>query len=151
MKKTWFALLAAAALLCAMILPVSASGETDGAGGKLIYEETFSYEDDTDSNSVLSKLGWTAQTKENGAYNNPTATFSLSGEKLHVVGSGDSYYLMLTEEDMAPYAGETITIQYEVEYISASNTSRYFCILAHYSGQYYDSFHFRNSGTANNQ
>lgn len=153
MKKRWMSLLIAAAMLCAVVLPVSASEETQEAkkNGVLIYEEAFEYDDELDHNATLAKLGWEPQTKAMGAYTDPTAVVSLQGGKLSVLGASDTYFLMLTEEDMAAYAGQTITIQYDVEYTTASNTSRYFCILANYSGQSYNSFHFRNAGNANNQ
>ena len=153
MKKRWISLLAAALMLGAAMLPVSASEETAEAkkNSALIYEETFDYADESDQNAALAQLGWVTQTKAMGAYTDPTAVVSIVDGKLSVVGSSDTYYLMLSEEDMAPYAGQTITIQYDVEYTTASNTSRYFCILANYAGKKYNSFHFRNNGSGNNQ
>ena len=153
MKNRWFALLIAAGLLFAAAVPVSASEETAEAKkpAGLIYEETFSYENEADHSKTLATLGWEEQTKAMGAYADPTAKVSLVDGRLSVVGSADTYFLMLTEEQMAAYAGETITIQYEVEYTTASNATRYFCILANYAGQKYNSFHFRNNGSGNNQ
>lgn len=151
MKKTWITLLLAAVLLCAAAMPSYAS-EQDGAG-VLIYQETFdSYTDQTDTAQVLAQIGWTAQTRADGAYTDPVAKLMLSDGRLEVANTGnDSYYLMLTDEQMRQYAGQTITIQYELTYTTAANTSRYLCILANYSGQNYNSFHFRNRGDGNNQ
>ncbi len=153
MKKRWISLLAAALMLGAAILPASASEETapEKKAGVLIYEETFDYADEFDHNATLAQLGWEAQTKAMGAYTDPTAIVSLIDGKLSVTGSSDTYFLMLTEEDMAAYDGMAITIQYDMDYTTASDTSRYFCILANYAGQKYNSFHFRNRGSANNQ
>lgn len=151
MKKTVFAILLASALLCACLLPISASEPAKDTKGTLIYEETFDYADETDHKTVLAQLGWVEQTKKMGAYTDPTAVLALTDGRLLVAGASDTYYLMLDEEKMAPYAGETITIQYDMEYTTASNTSRYFCILANYAGQKYNSFHFRNAGNGNNQ
>ena len=153
MKKSVFALLLAAALATLTILPVAASEETAAAEIKseLIYEQKFDMPDVADQNTALSQLNWTVQTMAMGAYTDPTAKITISDGRLAVTGASDTYYLMLTEEQMAPYAGKTITIQYEMEYTTASNISRYFCILANYAGQKYNSFHFRNGGNANNQ
>ena len=153
MKKRWISLFAAAWMLCAAILPAAASEATaeEEKTGVLIYEETFDYADEVDHNATLAQLGWEAQTKAMGAYTDPTAVVSLQDGKLFVLGASDTYFLMLTEEDMAAYDGQTITIQYDVEYTTASNISRYFCILANYAGQKYNSFHFRNGGNGNNQ
>ena len=153
MKKRWISLLLIAVMLCAAILPVFASEESAEAkkDGVLIYEETFDYADELDHNATLTQLGWEAQTKAMGAYTDPTAVVSLQDGKLSVLGASDTYFLMLSEEDMAAYDGMAITIQYDMEYTTASDTSRYFCILANYAGQKYNSFHFRNKGSANNQ
>jgi len=151
MKKTLIALFLVVGMIAAMAVPAFAS-EKNG-DGVLIYQENFdAYADQPDSNKALEQIGWVAQTKEDAAYSNPTATLTISGGRLEVLNTGnDSYYLMLTEEDMAAYTGETITIQYDVEYTTASNSSRYLCILANYNGQNYNSFHFRNRGDGNNQ
>ena len=149
MKKTVLTLLLALAMIPVAILPVVASEATFTP--ELIYEQTFDMPDESNEAALLTQLNWTAQTKAMGAYTDPTAKLSVSNGRLAVTGSKDSYYLMLTEEQMAPYDGKTITIQYEMEYTTAGDASRYFCILANYAGSRYNSFHFRNSGTANNQ
>lgn len=151
MKKTWMALFLAAGMLWAMAMPVYASAE-DG-DGVLIYQETFDdYTDQTDGEKTLAEIGWVAQSKDDGAYYNPTAVLTITEGQLQIANTGnDSYYLMLTEEDMAAYDGKTITIQYDVTYTTAGNSSRYLCILANYNGQNYNSFHFRNRGDGNNQ
>lgn len=153
MKKRWFALLVAAGLLFAAAVPASASDSTaeEKKPAGLIYEETFTYENEVDHAKTLTTLGWEEQTKAMGAYTDPSAKISLVDGRLSVVGASDTYFLMLTEEQMAAYDGQTITIQYDVEYTTASNSSRYFCILANYAGLRYNSFHFRNNGTGNNQ
>lgn len=148
MKKILFVVLLAATLISAAVLPAAAS---EAIGGELIYEQKFDMPDEPDQAALLAQLNWTVQTKAMGAYTDPTAQLSVSEGRLQVVGSKDTYYLMLTEEQMAPYDGKTITIQYDMEYTTAGDVSRYFCILANYAGQRYNSFHFRNSGTANNQ
>ena len=153
MKKILSALLAAL-LLTASILPVAATEEAASAEikpGTMIYEQNFDMPDEADQTAALAQLNWTVQTKALKAYTDPTANIVISDGRLQVTGASDTYYLMLTEEQMAPYDGKTITIQYEMEYTTASNASRYFCILANYAGQKYNSFHFRNSGNGNNQ
>lgn len=151
MKKSCFALLLAL-LLSLSCLPVFASEGADAPKkGTLIYEETFEYADEADHKAALAQLGWEEQTKAMGAYQDPTATVAISEGRLMVTGASDTYYLMLTEEDMAAYDGETITIQYDMEYTTAASATRYFCILANYTGQKYNSFHFRNNGSGNNQ
>ena len=111
-----------AVMLCAAILPVSASEESaEGKkDGVLIYEETFDYADELDHNATLTQLGWEAQTQAMGAYTDPTAVVSLQDGKLSVLGAKDTYFLMLNEEDMAAYDGMAITIQYDMEYTTAS-------------------------------
>ena len=152
MKKIIFALLTAA-LLAASILPIAAEegAATEIKPGTMIYEQNFDMPDAADQATALAQLNWTAQTKAMKAYSDPTANIVISDGRLQVTGASDTYYLMLTEEQMAPYDGKTITIQYDMEYTTASNTTRYFCILANYAGQKYNSFHFRNNGTGNNQ
>ena len=152
MTKKWFALILTAVLLCAAILPASASETAEKPkDGTMIYEESFDHPDAATTDAVLKTLGWEAQTKAMGAYADPTASLALVGGRLQVKGSSDTYFLMLTEEQMAPYRNEIITIQYDMEYTTAANASRYFCILGNYNGQNYNSFHFRNGGYGNNQ
>jgi hypothetical protein len=153
MKKMFSALLAAL-LLAVSVLPVAATEEAAPAEvkpGTMIYEQKFDMPDAADQNTALAQLNWTVQNKALKAYTDPTANIVISDGRLAVTGASDTYYLMLTEEQMAPYDGKTITIQYDMEYTTASNSSRYFCILANYAGQKYNSFHFRNAGYANNQ
>ena len=153
MKKTILAVLLAITLISVAVLPVAASEQSAAtqSKGELIYEQKFDMPDAANEYDALEQLNWTVQTKALGAYTDPTAKITIADGRLAVTGSSDTYYLMLTEEQMAPYAGKTITIQYDMEYTTASNISRYFCILANYAGQRYNSFHFRNGGNANNQ
>ncbi len=149
MKKAWVLILIAAMMLLS-VLPAAATKPSE-AMGELIYEESFDHEDQADHNATLTALGWIAQTKAMGAYTDPSATLRLEKGRLVVAGASDTYFLILDEEEMAPYDGQTITIQYEMEYTTASDTSRYFTVLGNYAGKRYNSFHFRNRGTGNNQ
>ena len=156
MKKRLLTWLLTTALIASAVLPAAASEDTasDTAAvfqPEIIYEQNFDMPDESDEAKALAQLSWTVQTKAMGAYTDPTAKISIADGRLAVVGASDTYYLMLTEEQMAAYDGKTITIQYEMEYTTAKDASRYFCILANYAGQKYNSFHFRNSGSANNQ
>ena len=131
MKKTILAVLLAITLISVAVLPVAAE-ETAATQSKseLIYEQKFDMPDAANEYDALEQLNWTVQTKALGAYTDPTAKITIADGRLAVTGSSDTYYLMLTEEQMAPYDGRTITIQYEMEYTTAGDASRYFCILA---------------------
>ena len=141
-------------LLLTLCLPVGAEAIRNQVRGDqtLIYEETFDYENISDSVATLEKLGWTEQSKEQNAYSNPSAKYAIEDGKLKITNDGaDSYALMLSEDVMSAYAGKILTIQYDMTYTTASDTGRYFAILTNYGGQTYNSFHFRNRGNGNNQ
>lgn len=154
MKK--YAVCALALLLgAAFCLPAGAEAIRDETRGDavLIYEEKFDYEDTAFGNETLETLGWAVQNKADGAYSDSTAKYAISDGQLQVENTSgrDSYALILPESTMSKYAGQVITLQYDVTYDTAGDVNRYFAILTNYAGQIYNSFHFRNKGTANNQ
>ncbi len=134
--------------------------EKDTEDGTLIYYENF---DDktatTNSGTAISQLGWTVLNDKDGALTDNTATYNISNYKSgkalyvnnNVDGGTDSYVQMLTSEQMGSFYEGSYTLQYDLEYTGASDASRYINILLGYSGDSYFTYHFRNSGYANNQ
>lgn len=128
--------------------------------GTLLYYENFeSYSASTNSSTVLSRLGWKIDSPANGAYRGSTTSYSIksttSGKQLYLTNntsSGtDSYCIVLPASLMGEYHESNYTYQYDITYDSASAADRYIALVSDYNGPTYNSFHFRNRGTANNQ
>lgn len=126
----------------------------------LIYYEDFekiSVSSSTDA--VLRQLGWTIDGSENGAYSNNTTKYSVKSfegsKRLYLennTSSGaDSYVIVLSSALMGKYHETNYTYQYDLIYTGASAADRYIALVSDYGGQTYNSFHFRNKGSANNQ
>ena len=135
-------------------------GLTDPDLGTLLYYENFDkYSASTNSANVLNSLGWKADSPANGAYRGNTTAYSIvsvsGGKRLYLknnTSSGsDSYVIVLPASLMGKYHESNYTYQYDVIYADASAADRYIALVSDYSGQTYNSFHFRNRGTANNQ
>ncbi len=127
---------------------------------RLIFFEDFEGQSiSNDSNAVLAALGWVKDTTANGAYKNNTTSYSIvtkdGSKQLYLVNntsSGtDSYLILLTSELMGFYHEQDYTYQYDVNYESSSDAKRYIALVSEYNGQFYNSFHLRNCGYANNQ
>ncbi len=128
--------------------------------GKVLYYENFDkYGDISDSKTTLSKLGWNVDTTANGAYKNNTSLYSIKvingSRRLYISNisdkSTDSYVIVLTAAQFGAYHEKNYTYQYDLIYDSAADASRYIALVSDYNGQAYNSFHFRNRGTANSQ
>ncbi len=150
--------------------PESSSGELSESesetvaplpeGQRLIFHEDFEGETlSENSDEVLASLGWTKDTKSNGAYNNNTTQYSLveknGSKQLYLQnnksGGTDSYLFMLTSAQMGKYHEKNYTYQYDVTYESSSDNDRYIVVVSEYNGSFYNSFHLRHSGKAHNQ
>ena len=148
----------------------SVCGAQEILPGTIIYEETFDYFDDSNTESVLNTIGWTKLTKEaDGVYNETDGEFAIIDGRLYYdnwdrdglpegdtrIRGKDGYYAidMLNNEYMKPFAAEKYTLQYDLEYTDSKSISRYAVIITECSadGQCYNSFHFRIGGYANNQ
>lgn len=138
--------------------PEDYSHEPDS--NRLIFFEDFeSYSLESNSSKVIETLGWIVDTKENRAYNNNTTKYSIiekGGSKVlslenNFSGGTDSYLIMLTSDEMYKYHDQNYTYQFDVTYTGASAADRYIAIVSGYNGIIYNSFHFRNRGSANNQ
>ena len=68
-----------------------------------------------------------------------------------MTNGSDSYVFVLSSAQMGIYHEQNYTYQYDIIYSDASATDRYIALVSDYNGQRYNSFHFRNKGTANNQ
>lgn len=122
------------------------------ADSSLVYFEDFTYSDNSNTESVLSTLGWSLSE----SYKTNTAAYSISGGKLIVdnssSSSNDSYATILTDEYMRDVCDGNYSIQYDLTYLYAGNSDRYVCLLYGYDGyDTYNSVHIRASGKGNNQ
>lgn len=138
----------------------SNSVSDDEPGNRVIYYEDFeSYGLLSGINTVMSKLGWTIDSLENGAYTNNTANYrilNVNGNKMLYVKNNkssakDSYAVILSDEIMGKYHESSYTYQYDVIYEDAGDVKNFIAIVSEYDGMYYNSFHLRNVGYANNQ
>lgn len=126
--------------------------------GTLIYYENFNNRK-TSSTTALADLGWTADTTANGAYKNNTTNYSFrdygGSRQLYLdnnrTNCSDSYAVILTSAQMGRYHEQNYSYQYDVTYLDAGDGKRYIVLGSEYNGPFYNSFHFRNSGYANNQ
>ncbi len=138
--------------------PVLNSGALND--GTIIYSENFDGRTNTtNSTYALSQIDWEKVNYADGAPTNSTANYSIKtyngGKALfinnNITNGGDSYLNILDDNFMKKYKGETITIQYDVQYTGASAADRYFAILPAFSGYDYVSFALRNNGYGNHQ
>ncbi len=129
-------------------------------GPRLIYAEDFEGQKrSVDSDAVLAALGWVKDTTQNGAYNNNTTAYSIVNKdgsrqlalKNNKSGGTDSYVTVLSAALMGKLHEKNYTYQYDICYESANDTARYIALVSEYDGQFYNSFHLRMNGSANNQ
>ncbi len=129
-------------------------------GQRLIYYEDFEDLRVSDSSeSVLLNLGWKKDTTSNRAYSNNSTNYSIvekDGSKQLFLKNNksdgtDSYVTVLSSALMGKYHEQNYTYQYDINYESSLDTKRYIVLVSEYSGQFYNSFHLRNNGSANNQ
>ena len=128
--------------------------------GKLLYYENFEkYSTVTGNDAVCAKLGWHIDTPANGAYKTNTSKYTIrnynGSRRLFISNnesnSTDSYVILLTAAQFGAYHESNYTYQYDLVYTDAYSADRYIAIVSDYNGFIYNSFHFRNCGTANNQ
>lgn len=126
----------------------------------LIYYENFDGRNLHKSNkTVFDALGWHEESLLTGAPSNNTSSYKITdynGNRcLYIVnnesGCGDSYVTVLSSALMGKYHEENYTYQYDVVYESAANAERYVAMVSDYGNGFYNTFHLRNGGTANNQ
>ncbi len=129
-------------------------------GERLLYYEDFEDEEVSENTEdVLSSLGWIRDSAANGAYSNNTTKYSLvekDGSKRlflnnNISGGGDSYVFILTAAQMGKYHEKNYTYQYDIVYESSADNERYIALVSDYNGKFYNSFHLRHNGKANNQ
>ncbi|MGM9642181.1 MAG: hypothetical protein ACI3XI_03115 [Eubacteriales bacterium] len=129
-------------------------------GQRLIFFEDFEDERVSDnSDEVLASLGWVKDSIAGGAYADNTTSYSIvskdGSKQLYLVnnqsGGTDSYLTILSSALMGKYHAKNYTYQYDINYESSGDTKRYIALVSEYNGQFYNSFHLRNNGTANNQ
>ena len=135
-------------------------GITDPDLGTLLFYEDFEkYSTSSNSATVLRVLGWKADSPAGGAYKGNTTAYSLvsknSSKQLYLknnTNSGtDSYVIVLPASLLGKYHESNYTYQFDLVYDDASAADRYIALVSDYNGPTYNSFHFRNRGTANNQ
>ncbi len=129
-------------------------------GQRLIFFEDFEGRNlSNDTDSVLSDLGWVKEKTSNGAYANNTTEYSIVSKdgsnqlylKNNTSSGTDSYLRILGSALMGVYHESNYTYQYDVNYESSYDTARYIVLVSEYDGRFYNSFHLRNNGSANNQ
>ena len=129
-------------------------------GNRVIYYEDFEGRGTlVGTSTVMRELGWRVDSTADGAYSNNTASFRFSkvnGNMMLLVNNNkadakDSYIVILSEALMGAFHEHNYTYQYDVMYDGASNVKRYIALVSEYDGLYYNSFHLRNGGYANNQ
>ncbi len=128
--------------------------------GKVIYYENFEkYPVTYGNDSVCAKLGWHIDTPANGAYKANTSQYSIrdhgGSRRLYISNntdkSTDSYIVVLSAAQFGIYHESNYTYQYDLIYTDANAADRYIALISDYNGAIYNTFHFRNRGTANNQ
>jgi len=129
-------------------------------GPRVIYYVDFEDLPTTSNeNTIFSEYGWEEDSKDNGAYTDNSTIYRIekkNGSKMLCVSNKetagtDSYLFLLSSEQMGYYNESNYTYQYDLIYTDASAADRYIAVVSSYNGSFYNSFHFRNRGTANNQ
>ena len=162
MKKNLFSLVSLILTAILITTYVSASPREDAEPGEaynIVYYEEFNYENTEGNDAVAKLLGWKILSKaDNTAVAGNTASYSVKDGRLYIEnnksGAADSYIMVLNDSKMAGTWMHDYTVQYDVTLTSAGNTTRYIALLTDYMEStkgYYNSFHLRINGTANNQ
>ena len=137
-----------------------------------VYTEDFnSYGDTPLALAPPTVLNWTKLTVSgNEAYSESDVAFALRDGRLYfdnldtaedTFGDGtltrgkDAYYTidLLNDDYMKPVVAGKYTLQYDLEYVNASDVKRYAALITELSAdrQCYSSFHLRIGGTANHE
>ncbi len=127
-------------------------------GTVLYYEDFESRTLSDDSNATAEQLGWTIENTSTGAFDDNTALYSVvsygSGKALYInnnkSGGTDSYVKLLTDAQMGYFHERNYTVQYDVQYADAADSSRYLSMLLGYSGSKHMYFYLRNGGIGAN-
>lgn len=134
--------------------------QPQAGGPRVIYYEDFEDLNSLDdTGTILSSYKWQIDKKSDGAYADNTTSYKIKihrrSKMLNLTNNSssgtDSYLILLTSEQMGAYHENNYTYQYDLIYSDASAADRYIAIVSSYNGGFYNSFHFRNRGTANNQ
>lgn len=132
--------------------PVQIEIPTVPAGLMVYYEDFDGYLPSEGNDATMGQLGWKILNKADGAYNDNTCTYSIRDGALFCANQKDSYVKILDSEYMAPAGQSDYTLQYDIKYMTAGNSSRYIVVLLNYAGYAtYNSFHLRINGSGNNQ
>lgn len=132
----------------------------ESTGPRVIYYEDFEDLNVLDgSSTIISKYKWEVDKKANGAYADNTTSYKIKmqnrSKMLYITNNTssatDSYLILLSSEQMGAYNEKNYTYQYDLIYENASAADRYIAIVSSYNGSFYNSFHLRNRGSANNQ
>lgn len=131
------------------------------AGTLLYYEDFESYGTTGTNDATMSALGWTILGKADGAYADNSASYAIvthgGSRQLGITNytdtlTGNDSYVEILDEKVFRYLNtKNYTYQYDIEYTSAANTTRYFTLVSSYAGSFYNSFHLRNGGGFNNE
>lgn len=121
--------------------------------GTVIYYEDFNYANTAGNSNVLSTLGW-ALAEE---YRTNTATYSIIGGKLlcdstDTSATTDSYVTVLDDEAMSEVVKGDYTIAYKLNYVTATDYTKYSCLVYNYNGyKSYNTANVRIAGFGYNQ
>lgn len=158
--KTALKLLVGVSLLASLTVTPVAAGVTQKStpdssklpSGTLIYSEDFNSIKADDTDTALSKLGW-SKAEDLRKF---TMQLSVSDGKLHVdnldAASEDSYALIMDSDYLSKVCNSDYTYEYDVTYLDAGNTSRYVSLLCNYDGKSnYNTVDMRIRGDGYNQ
>lgn len=162
MKKNLFGLITLILAAILLVTSAAAAPKDEAAPGdayNIVYYEEFNYENTSGNDKVAELLGWKILTKsDKTAVTDSTASYSIKDGRLYVEnnrsGATDSYIMVLDSSSMSSTWMHDYTVQFDVTLTSAGNNSRYIALLTDYlesTKGYYNSFHLRINGSANNQ
>jgi len=123
------------------------------SNGTVIYYEDFDYKNTTGNAKVLSTLGWSLAEE----YRTNTTSYSISDGKLLCDSTSssattDSYLTVLDDAAMSNVAKGDYTIAYKLNYVSASDYTKYACLVYNYNGyKSYNTANVRIAGFGYNQ
>lgn len=162
MKKNLFSLVTL--ILTAILLTTTAFAAPrdeaePGEAYNIIYYEEFNYENTAGNDAVAKLLGWKILSKaDKTSVAGNTASYSIKDGRLYIEnnksGATDSYIMVLDDNRMVSAWMHDYTVQFDVTLTSAGDNSRYIALLTDYkesTSGFYNSFHLRINGSANNQ
>lgn len=162
MKKRSLSIMTFVLTAFMLITSASASPRDEAEPGEaynIVYYEEFNYENTTGNDAVAKLLGWKIlSSAEKTSVAGNTASYSITDGRLYIENNksnaADSYIMVLDDSRMSGTWMHDYTVQFDVTLTSAGNSSRYIALLTDYKEDtkgYYNSFHLRINGTANNQ